>query len=133
MFMKILFLTAILLTFEFVKAKESTQIVGASSKSFYLEVVPGELKTLKFETLTSKFFCQDRLILKSFESIHNYPSADDGKLVPVNVINIYVNKPVSECLKKDRERKLTAEYQTPKSKNMRHIYVTTDEDVVARY
>lgn len=131
--MKTLSLIFALLVFNIVEAKEATPATGTPAKSFYLEVVPGETKSLQFETLSDDFLCEDSLDLKSFESTATYPSNESGKLVAVKIINIYANKLLTGCMKKGKGKRLTAKYETPKLKNMIHIYVTVDEDISVKF
>lgn len=104
--------------------------IDAPSKFFYLEIVPGEIKTLNFETLLQKNHCEeDHLLLKTFESTKSYPRIDNGNLLQVKIINIYVQKLLAGCVNNGKSRKLTISYKTPKLNQMLHIYITTDDDI----
>jgi hypothetical protein len=130
--MKTLFLISVLLVL-IAEGKESVPMTGVPAKTFYLEMAPGETKSLKFETLSEKFLCEDRLDLKAFQSTTTYPSNETAKATEVKVINIYANKLLTGCLKKGKGKKLSTQYETPKSKNMIHIYITTDEDIAVKF
>ncbi len=131
--MKTLSLIFALFVFSVTQAKESIPDFSTPAKAFYLEIVPGETKSLKFETVSAKFLCEDRLDLKSFESTATYPSNETAKPAEVKVINIRASKLLAGCVKKGESKKLTAQYETPKSKNMTHIYITVDDDIAVKF
>lgn len=131
--MKTIILASILSGVCLAEAKEGNAISGAPAKSYYLELVPGEIKSLAFETSTAKFLCNDRLDVRAFESVKNYPSVDSGKDAPVKVINIHVSKQLTGCVQKSDTKKLTSSFTTPKSKSMVHVYVTAEEDIQVKF
>lgn len=116
-------------------AKRAKSPMGTPAKLYSLQIYPGEIKSLKFKT-TKNFPCEDRLTIKKFESTKKLTSVDTNKLGPVNILNIYVrmnkqknNKLLIACLKKGKGKILKADFNTPKLKNMLHIYVTVNEGI----
>jgi hypothetical protein len=129
--MKNIFLVLLYLFFNFANAKEiqTSELAGSPAQSFYLEIVPGESKSLKFETVNANYECKDKFHIQEFESTKEYPSIEVKKNVPVKIINLYVKKSLQGCDKKGSKNKISAKYDITKSNRMQHIYITTDSEV----